>query len=513
LPIASPNLPNRSLIARLYNDVVGQAVRVLFATPEATPYAKTGGLGDVAGVLPSALAELGLDVQVLLPGYDGVLDGVESGESLGDLPAQGRFPKSRLIRARMNGDARSLVLDCPQFYRRPGGPYQDAHGHDWPDNAQRFAQLSRVSALLASQASPLAWRPDVLHCNDWQVGLAPAYLRFIGGAPATTVMTLHNLAYQGIFPPHTMGELGLPPESFQVNGLEYYGNLSFLKAGIYYADHITTVSPTYALEIQQDGRGFGMQGLLKARSGDLTGILNGIDTTVWDPAHDPLIPQRYSASRLPLKARNKEALQEGAGVEIKPRVPLFAVVSRFVYQKGLDLLLSIATRITALPAQLVLFGTGETWLMQAFDHLARTHPGTISMRRGFDERYAHLIEAGADAFLMPSRYEPCGLNQMYSQRYGTIPVVHATGGLADSVTDARADTLADGSATGFVFREFNPDSFFGAVSRAAAAYHDSATWRSIQRNAMARDSSWKHAALDYLGLYKKLLARKAGVPR
>jgi starch synthase len=480
--------------------------RVLFATPEAGPLVKTGGLGDVAGVLPGTLARQGLDVRVLLPGYAHVLEILPWRESIAHVAGTDGFPPFDLIGTSLAHGVPALILDCPSLYRREGGPYQDPSGRDWPDNARRFGLLSRVAALLATDSSPLAWQPDILHCNDWSTGLAPAYLHFAAGDKAATVMSIHNLAYQGIFPPHWTAELGLPAHAFQVNGVEYYGNLSFLKAGVYYADHLTTVSPTYATEIQHPDMGFGMHGLLAARRAHLTGILNGIDATVWDPAYDPLIPQRYDIERLELKARNKLALRNEAELELVPELPLFAVISRFVYQKGLDLLLTIAPQLVGLPAQLVLFGSGEPELIRGFEALARAHPGAVSMRAGFDEHYAHLIEAGADAFLMPSRYEPCGLNQMYSQRYGTLPVVHATGGLADSVIDATPEALADGNATGFVFHSFTAEAFMHAVGRAATAYRDPTTWRALQQNAMRCDFSWDHAAHEYRKVYESVLS-------
>ncbi|MGE5027937.1 MAG: glycogen synthase GlgA, partial [Betaproteobacteria bacterium] len=347
-------------------------------------------------------------------------------------------------------------------------------------------------AILGSDAPPLSFRPDIVHCNDWQSALAPALLHYAPGKKAKTVMTIHNLAFQGIFPAETFDQSGLPPESFNMEGVEYYGNFSFLKAGLYYADHITTVSPTYAREIQREPLGFGMQGLLAKRRANLTGIVNGIDTHDWNPAVDPHLAQNYDAATLTGKAANKRALQERMGLAPDPDVPLLGVISRITHQKGVDLLLEIAPRLLAEPAQIVLLGTGDAELENGFRRLALAHPGKTGIMIGFDEGLSHLIEAGADLFLMPSRFEPCGLNQMYSQRYGTPPVVHATGGLAD--------TVADG-VSGFLFEPMTAEGFYASVQRALAAYRDNKAWRQIQRNGMKQDFSWKKSAEDYLALY------------
>ena len=344
----------------------------------------------------------------------------------------------------------------------------------------------------------------MLHCNEWQTGLAPAYLHHASGACAATLLTIHNLGFQGIFGPELVAALGLPPDSFHPDGVEYYGKLSFLKAGLQFADAISTVSPGYALEIQSEPLGFGLQGLLAARKDRLYGILNGIDTDLWNPTTDPLIASHYSADTLGAKAVNKSALRARLGLASTADVPLFAVVSRLTEQKGLDWLLEIAPRLLALPAQLVLLGSGDPELERGFAALAQSHPRAASATMGFDETLAHLIEAGADAFLMPSRFEPCGMNQMYSQRYGTPPIVRATGGLADTVVDCTPATLADGSASGFVFREPSAAALLAAVTRAAGAWRDGATWRALQRNGMARDFGWNASARRYAGIYAEL---------
>ena len=481
-------------------------IRLLFATPECAPLVKTGGLGEVSAALPAALLGLGVDVRLLLPGYSPVLEALPDAREVASMPARDSFPPTSLLAAQGPHGVPLLVLDCPALYRRPGGPYLNPEGRDWPDNALRFGLLARAAADLGCDASPLRWRADVVHCNEWHTGLAPAYLHYAPGARAASVITIHNLAFQGNFAPEYLPALGLPASSFSVDGLEYHGRISFLKAALHYADAITTVSPTYAREIQNESLGFGFHGVLSARRDALTGILNGIDTELWDPSTDALIPQRYDANSLAAKRVNKRALQQRMGLAGDDSIPVLGVVSRLAHQKGLDLLLQLAPRLAALPAQLAIQGVGDDEIQREFVSLAQRHPGKIAVSIEFDEALAHLIEAGADMFLMPSRFEPCGMNQMYSQRYGTPPVVHATGGLADSVVDCNPSTLADGSATGFVCRSADAVDFLHAVARAAAAWHDPATWTALQRNGMARDFGWGASAARYLDIYRRLAA-------
>jgi starch synthase len=397
------------------------------------------------------------------------------------------------------------IVDCPALYDRDGGPYQDSGGADWEDNPLRFGLLSRAAALLAARVSPVAWRAELVHANDWQTGLAPACAALAYERAMPSIITIHNLAFQGIFAPHWVADVGLPAASFAVDGVEYHGRFSFLKAGLFYADAITTVSPTYAEEIQHEATGMGLHGLLAARRDRLTGILNGIDTTVWDPAHDTLIRERYDATTLDRKAANKKALQIRFGLAPLPDIPLLGTVTRLTTQKGLDLLLDIADAVLALPAQIVVVATGDKALEGRLRALTTVRPGRLASYIGFDETLAHLVEAGADAFVMPSRFEPCGMNQMYSQRYGTPPIVHATGGLVDSVVDCTSQTLADGTATGFKFFAPNAEALMGAIERCAAAYRDHAIWRALQRNGMARDFSWNAAAREYATIYSRLV--------
>ncbi len=482
-------------------------IKVLFATSEVAPLIKTGGLADVSGALPAALRAIGVDVRVLVPGYNQVMSQLANHQvvaTFDDLPG---FPSSRLLFGTMANDVPVYVLDCASLYQRGGGPYQDSNGHDWADNAQRFGLLSQVAAVLGSRASPLTWHPDLVHCNDWQTGLTPAYLHFAQES-APSVMTVHNLAFQGIFPSEMLENLHLPPSCFSIDGVEYFGNLSFLKAGLFYADHITTVSPNYAQEIQQEALGFGMQGLLSTRSASLTGILNGIDTDEWNPATDPHLAKTYSSAHMSGKAACKVALQRKLGLNLEPAVPLLGVVSRFTHQKGLDLLLEIAPRLTELPVQLAMLGTGDAQMQKTARDLAHRYPGQIGVVVGFDEGLSHQIEAGADMFVMPSRFEPCGLNQLYSQRYGTPPIVHATGGLVDSVVDCTAATLKDGTASGFTFDGETVENLFNTIQRAVGLYHDTRQWEALRCNCMAKNFSWKNSAAAYRAVYLKVLGQQ-----
>jgi starch synthase len=461
-------------------------LRVLHVAPECAPMVKTGGLGDVVEALPEALRAAGIDALTLLPGYPAVLAHVGSAQQVGKLNLLGF--ECRLLRADP-----LLVVDCPLLYVREGGPYQSSEGRDWDDNPMRFGVLSRAAALLATVRTPLGWRPQVLHCHDWPAGLAPAYLRAEVGR-AASVMTIHNLAFQGNYDAALLARLELPASMFTMEGVEFYGRLSFLKAGIAYADAVTTVSPTYAREIQSPAFGFRLDGLLRHRRDVLSGILNGIDTRVWDPANDARIAQRYDSRSLERKAVNKAALQRRMGLEVDERVPVIGMVSRLTLQKGTDLVVDAADELAA-RAQLALVGKGEPALEQALGAIAARHPGRVAMQVAFDEDLAHAVEAGADLFLMPSRFEPCGLNQMYSQRYGTPPVVRATGGLADTVIEG---------VTGFLFELPEKEALLAAVRRALAAYADPVRWIGIQRAGMERDFSWSAAARRYAALYRRL---------
>ena len=460
--------------------------RVLYVAPECAPLTKTGGLGDVAGALPPALRALGVDARLLLPAY-GNLPGTE----IARLEVLGK--KIRILETNLPTGVPLYLLDCAELYIRNGGPYQTGDGKDWPDNAQRFGVLSKVAALLGGADSPLAWRPDVVHCNDWPTALAPVYLQR-ERERAASVLTVHNLAFQGLFEP-LLRELDLPPSDFSLERLEFYGRLSFLKGGIACADALTTVSPTYAAEIQTEAYGCGLEGLLRQRSAELTGILNGIDSETWDPASDRLIAATYDAGALDAKRANKAALQRRMELPQEDDVPLIGMVGRLTHQKGIDLVLAAADELVSLPAQLVVLGKGDREHERSLSALAARHPGRVAVATGFNEELAHLIEAGADLFLMPSRFEPCGLNQMYSQRYGTPPIARATGGLVD--------TIADGE-TGFLFERPERASLVAAVRRALTARGEPRRWRAIQRAGMGRDFSWSEPARRYADLYLRL---------
>ncbi|MDE1990604.1 MAG: glycogen synthase GlgA, partial [Betaproteobacteria bacterium] len=377
-------------------------------------------------------------------------------------------------------------------------------GRDWEDNALRFGFLCHVGAWLSNAPAPLSWSPDVVHCNDWQAGLVPALLRHRQGPFVPSVITIHNLAFQGNFDPLWVTRLGLPMDSFHLQGLEFYGRLSFLKAGINYADRITTVSPRYAREIQTPELGCGLDGLLRHRSADLVGILNGIDDS-WNPAHDPALPAAFDDRRLAAgKRRNKAVLQGECGLAKDPDVPLLGLVSRLTYQKGIDLLLEALPVLMAQPLQLAVLGSGEAVMESRLREAASAYPGRVGVTLDFDEPLSHRIIAGSDLFLMPSRFEPCGLAQMYAMRYGTPPVVRETGGLADTVVDCTDDALRERKATGFTFHNATPDDLAAAVQRALATYGNRTGWRLLQKTGMRRDFSWKRAAADYVGIYRAL---------
>jgi len=481
-------------------------LKVLFATSEIAPIIKTGGLADVSGALPAALRDIGVDVRVLVPGYNKVMSYADNYKVVAEFEFVG-FPASRLLAGKMPNGVPLFVLDSPSLYQRDGGPYQTTRGQDWPDNAMRFGLFSKVAAALGCSESPLAWNPDIIQCNDWQTGLIPAYLHFSPNS-VPSVIAIHNLAFQGIFQAETVQKLQLPPYSYKIEGVEYYGNMSFLKAGIFYADHTITVSPNYAKEIQTIELGFGMEGLLTARSATLTGILNGIDVDEWNSATDTHIAKNYSISDISGKAENKVDLQRRMGLNIDPKIPLLGVISRFTHQKGLDLLLEIAPALAGLPVQLAVLGCGDSVIQKTAQDLAEQYPGQFSVMIGFDESLSHQIEAGADIFIMPSRFEPCGLNQMYSQRYGTPPIVHATGGLADSVVDTTTSTLKAGTASGFSFQGMSSGNLYLTIKRAISVYKQKRKWKGLQTNCMAKDFRWKLSAEEYRDVYLSVLKRK-----
>ena len=481
-------------------------LRVLHAAAELYPWVKTGGLGDVMAALPPALVACGVDARLVLPGFAGFIDAFELGQSL-RLQTPFAVERVRVARAPVPGSGvAAYIVDHPAFYDRPGNPYSAPDGADWPDNHRRFALLGWVAAALAQGADP-NWRPDIVHCHDWHAGLAPAYLR-AEGSGALSVFTVHNLAYQGFFPATLFPDLALPPSFFSIDGVEFYGGLSFLKAGLFYADRLTTVSPTYAREIQTPDFGMHFDGLLRTRAGVLSGILNGVDPLVWSPEGDALLPRRYGiADAAAGKAAAKAALQRRLGLAEDARAPLFGAVTRLTWQKGFDLLLAALPGLIALGGCLALLGSGDAALEAGFAAAAEAYPGRVAVMLGYDEALAHLIIAGSDSILVPSRFEPCGLTQLYALRYGSPPVVRRTGGLADTVVDANAVTLSDGSATGFAFDEATPEGQLAALQRATQLYGDRASWRRVRAQAMARDFSWDAAARRYVALYRELAGR------
>jgi starch synthase len=452
------------------------------------------------------LQKLGEDVRILIPGYRQVLEKLLNLRAVAKLEHLPIIGAATLVMGEMPGTGVPVlaVVNSP-LYERAGDPYHDVQGRNWADNPLRFGILSQVAALLSTQASPLpGWIPDITHCNDWQSGLAAAYMHYSGVPHAKSVLGIHNLAFQGSFPAEWVHLLGLPVESYSVHGLEYYGQMSFLKGGVYYSDSITTVSQTYAQEIQTPEFGCGMQGLLSTRSRDIHGILNGIETAEWNPATDPHLTKNYNAANLAGKKAVKKALQQQMNLSADAKSPLLGVVSRLTSQKGLDLLLHCAEDLLDDGAQIVVLGGGEPSLEMGFRNLALRYPGRASTTIGYNEPLSHQIMAGADIFIMPSRFEPCGLNQMYGLAYGTPPVVRRTGGLADSVHDTNPASLKDGSATGFVFQEASVSALLSSIRRAVACYHDSRTWHGIQRNGMRRDLGWSQSASAYAEVYRSL---------
>jgi starch synthase len=476
--------------------------KILFVTSEAYPLIKTGGLADVSGSLPIALKSLGHDVRILLPGYASAI-------------AAGHFQQVRLL----HGDGEIAIMEGvlpgsqvpvwllahAQYFGRPGNPYLGPDGKPWPDNPERFSLLCHVAAEIAMDRLGLRWKPDIVHCNDWQTGLAPALLSDEPGRPAT-VFTIHNLAYQGIFPYETFVKLRLPSRFWSYHALEFYNQLSFIKGGLVFADRINTVSPHYAEEIQGEEFGAGLEGLLKHRRERLSGILNGIDADAWNPATDPFIAANYDIDSLEKRATNKAALQRAFKLAQNDEIVVMAWVGRLVQQKGIDLVIELLPKLMQMPIQLVIVGTGETRYEQILLHWTRLYSDRIAVKLGYDEASAHLIEAGTDLFLMPSRFEPCGLNQMYSQRYGAVPVVRHVGGLADTVADANATNLSMGRATGVVFHDATTDDLFRALNRGFVLCQNKVRREKVQKAGMGKDFSWRQSAQRYLDLYDLAMA-------
>jgi starch synthase len=480
-------------------------MRILHVASEIYPLIKTGGLADVVGSLPPALVNRGLDVRVLLPGFPGVLDGVAGlrpvmrvGPVFGAASVMlriGRLPDNKLP---------AYVIDAPFLFRREGNPYLGADGHDWSDNHRRFGLLGWTAAHLASGELDPEWTPDVVHAHDWHAGLTPAYIMQNPGLKVPTVFTVHNLAFRGIFPMECHYDLGLPIRRLDPHGVEFHGNISFMKAGLVYSSRITTVSPNYAWEIRTPEFGCGLDGVMRDRAGDLSGILNGVDYAVWNPG-DAKIAKPYSANDPAGKKVCKQALQTEFGLSTQARGPLFAVVSRLTSQKGMDILLAALPELLNEGAQLAVLGTGEEDLEAGFRHAAAANPENVAVCIGYDESMSHRFMAGADVLLVPSRFEPCGLTQLYALRYGTLPLVRRVGGLADTVVDVNGESLAAERATGFVFDEASRHALGARIREACIFYRDNgAVWEKIQQRAMRQNFSWDDSAASYERLYRSL---------
>jgi starch synthase len=489
--------------------------KVLHAAAEVFPLVKTGGLADVVGALPQALIEQGADVRLVLPGFPEIADAVLHQKPIARLGSVfgagqvhlrfGQLPYSRVP---------VYVIDAPFLYRRRGGPYHASDATEWSDNLQRFALLGWVAAHLAAGELDPQWVPQVLHAHDWHAALACAYVAAHppSAASVATVYTVHNLAYQGLFPTADFPLLGLPSWFTSPQAMEFHGQLSFMKAGLKFARRVTTVSPTYAVEMTTHEFGCGLEGVIRARGGDVRGILNGVDPTVWNPATDTGIPARYTAALgerdVAAKACCKSALQAEVGLGTDAQGPLFTVVSRLTPQKGLDLVLGALPALLRAGGQLALQGAGDVALESAFKEAAQAHPGRVAVRIGYDEAFAHRLIAGADAILVPSRFEPCGLTQLYGLRYGTVPVVRRVGGLADTVVDLGSVVTATETygPTGFVFDQPSAARLAEAIERACEAFSQPQVWRVLMRRGMARDSSWTNSARAYLSLYDEASA-------
>ncbi|MPS68631.1 MAG: glycogen synthase GlgA [Novosphingobium sp.] len=485
-------------------------LKVLSVASEAVPLVKTGGLADVAGALPAALAEHDVEMTTLLPGYPSVMKAIGRARSVHSWDSLVGSP-ARLLSARIDGYP-LLVLDAPALYAREGAPYADTAGQDWGDNWQRFSALGRAAADIAGGAVVSRGKPkrfDLVHTHDWQGAMANAYLHFAPyggeGGRVPSVVTIHNMAFQGWFGAEVFPRLGLPPEAWTLDGVEYHGGIGMLKAGLACANAVTTVSPTYAREIRSAAFGMGLEGLIAARGHAVSGILNGIDTALWNPANDPALAVSYNARQLDKRIANKRALEAEFGLEIDDG-PLFIVVTRLTWQKGMDVLLEVLDHLVGIGGRLALLGSGDLAIERALHEAAARHPGRIAVRIGYDEDLSHRMQGGGDAILVPSRFEPCGLTQLYGLAYGCVPVVARTGGLADTVIDANPAALAAGVATGVQFDGVNYDAFAAALTRTVELYERGDLWRAIQKNAMKSDFSWKASGAAYARLYRSLIA-------
>ncbi len=478
--------------------------KVLFVASECYPLIKTGGLADVVGALPLVLGDAGCDARILLPGFPSVLKAARKCKAFASIPDL-FGGEATLMEARSTTGLKLFILEAPHLFDLDGNPYQGPGGKDRADNHVRFAALSKVAAAL-STGTYGDWRADIVHSHDWQTALTALYLKAYGEDRPRTVFTVHNLAFQGLFPKSQLGLLDLPQDSFSEDGLEYWDKISFLKAGVVYSDHVTTVSPSYAAEIQSEDGGMGLGGLLRSRNNKLSGILNGIDTDVWNPATDTAITAPYDRGKLGGKAKSKLALQKHFGLREDRDALLFCVISRLTEQKGLDLLPDIIPHIVGNGCQLVVLGSGDKDIEKAFLEAASDTPEQVGTFIGYNEDLAHLVQAGADAIIIPSRFEPCGLTQLCAMRYGTLPIVSRVGGLADTVVDANEAALQAGAGTGIVLSPASYDSLRAATDRAMTLFSNRKLWKKIQRNAMKLDVSWTNPAARYIDIYDNLIS-------
>lgn len=477
--------------------------KILYISSEAFPLMKTGGLGDVAGSLPRALQKAKQDVRLLLPAYQTILDTLKKPKVISEHFHYGQH--IRLLETTLPGTkVKTWLVDCPAVFDRPGNPYLDETGQPWYDNAFRFALFSQVAVDISLNRCGLDWQADIVHCNDWQSALVPALLDTFPKRPAT-VFTIHNLAYQGNFPSHTFFDLGLPVELWNLHGLEFHDQFSFIKGGLVFADRVNTVSPTYAEEIQHDEFGYGLNGLLNHRKDRLSGIINGIDTGIWNPGKDPHLVQNYNRRSLAKKLPNKTRLQKQLKLPAKSKIPLIGLISRLVEQKGLEAILGSMEKLMGMPLQIVILGSGEKNYEKSLVKWANKYPKKLAVIIGYNETLSHQIEAASDMYLMPSTFEPCGLNQLFSLRYGTLPLARNVGGLADTVIDTTEASVKNKTANGFIMEDDTPAALIATIKRAMKQYKDQATWKQLQINAMTPDRSWKSSAEQYLELYNKAL--------
>jgi len=481
-------------------------MNILYCASEVFPLVKTGGLADVSGSLPKALLQLEHDIRIVMPAYPAALQDAGELSEVTRLELPETDQPVRLLRGFLPGSEVPLYLvDAPECFNRPGNPYHQPDGSDWPDNAERFALFARACVALAMGTADRNWRPELVHCHDWQTGLVPALLSAEAHRPAT-LFTIHNLAYQGLFPARTFHSLQLPDALWSMERMEFHNMLSFIKGGIAMADWVSTVSPGYATEILEDENGYGLAGLLRYRSKQLSGIVNGVDNDIWNPASDPHIARPYDVHTLQNKLFNKFTLQRRLGLTIASQPLLLAFVVRLAEQKGIDLVLDCMPELFQHPVQMVILGSGDPELEQQLRAAERHYPLQLVVHTGYDETLAHQVMAGSDALLVPSRYEPCGLSQLYAQLYGCVPIVHSTGGLADTVTNFSQDTLNSHTATGFTFEDEHPDALLASCLTALSLFRtERVDWWKLVIAGMHKDFSWTRSAIRYSELYKQLI--------